>query len=270
MKKALPFLLIIGALAFGCSKSDSTSITLVDPNEAKLSATAVQKAYIADFTATWCGPCGAYGQPQLNSIASTYPNEVVAMAVHASASNDPFYSKIAGDMATAINLTGFPTISLGLKSNIYGQNASSYGSLISAITSTAPRVGINVVHSMDNATGKLVIKARMKSLSDLSSEKFGVALYVMEDGVVSYQNGTPEGNNFIHNELMRSNPGSIWGTAVSSDKLAANSTSDFTSSVILSPSWESTNLYAVAVVYKLDATGKFTSVENVNTSKIVQ
>jgi hypothetical protein len=142
--------------------------------------------------------------------------------------------------------------------------------MISDAISTAPRVGINVVHSLDNVTGKFVIKARLKSLSDLSSEKFGVALYVMEDGVVSYQNGTSEGNSFIHNELMRINTGSVWGTAVTSANLAANATSDYTSLSVLSPSWETSNLYAVAVVYKLDAAGKFTSVENVNTSKITQ
>jgi thiol-disulfide isomerase/thioredoxin len=270
MKKTLPFLLIIGALAFGCSKSETS--TPASPVETALSKSAVQKALVTDFTATWCGPCGAYGMPQMSDLKSKYSESAVLMAIHGTG-NDPLTNSKGTAYVSSLGISSFPTIQLQMKDEIYSPNPANYNVVygkIEALNAEAPRVGINIAHVIDQNAQTITLKSRFTSLSDLSSEKFGVAMYVMEDNIMSFQNGTNEGASFIHEDVMRTNSGSTWGTVVTGDKLKANVASDFEFKISLNPNWDPAHLYAVAVVYKLNGSNTLESVVNCNKSEIAQ
>lgn len=57
-----------------------------------------QRSLLMDFTATWCGPCGAYGTPTFKKIAATHGDKIVGLSFHTGTSElSPYYYRGTSD-----------------------------------------------------------------------------------------------------------------------------------------------------------------------------
>jgi hypothetical protein len=112
MKNYLLSLGTLALLAFTSCGGDEATTPAVD--ELAIT-TPVQNVMIAEVTATWCGPCGAWGKPTILSVSETYGKKAVKVSFNASASNDVLYVSDAAAYADYLNISGYPTQAINLK-----------------------------------------------------------------------------------------------------------------------------------------------------------
>ena len=77
MKKLLP-LLLIPFLVFSSCKKDKDND---EDSSVNLEVVKRQRATVTYVGATWCPPCGAYGDPTKEHMESTFGSDVVILNV---------------------------------------------------------------------------------------------------------------------------------------------------------------------------------------------
>jgi hypothetical protein len=283
MKKTIPFLLLIGALAFGCSKSETASPSansLSSADEAKLNATVVQNSMIVNTTQTGCTWCGYAGKPLLESIAQTYTDKVAILNVHPGPSfsgvTDPMYSTAGLPLKTYFEklpdpLTGFPDIRVNFNTNIYGGGAN-YTTVLDEALAATPAAGVNLVQKYDAATSTLNVTYRVKSLGDLSGDMYNLALYLTEDGIEAPQATFDASNKGVlvgmtHDGVFRTASGGTWGVTIPSANMKSGGVYTGTAAITMKSSWVPTSCKAHAVIFKMKDARTVDSYVNSNWSK---
>ncbi len=224
MKKLILGLSAVAILfsAVSCKKEkDDTN----DKNTGGIAVEKKQRSFIGYVSATWCGPCGAYGGPTFKStLNSKSDNEVIMLNIQTSTSKaTPYFkrpssmdnmdsvyiSPIMGELFNSLNIpvsgTGSFSIPAFSANNAYiGSSSTTQAALESAITSNnakSPLLGVGATKSINGNT--ISVDTKVDFYEQGSGEYF-YSVVVLEDKHVGYQLvGSTANNSYEHYNFAR-------------------------------------------------------------------
>ncbi len=246
MKKIL-FALVALALVFtACDKDDDDN-----GGDKGVQVKKEQWAFVLNYTATWCGPCGANGAPVILACGAT--PRVVAVKAHAS--NDPmhnsaYYSQFGQQRPSG---GGIPSFWVNdIKTSVGGTESTMNNEL-----QKSPFAGLAMESSRDGANYDVKIKGEFFSAQQ---GDYYLSVFLLEDNIDggpnagSYkQNGTND-PNFVHNYVFRTAAtASLYGELAIANP-AANATFEKQYTIPVESAWQQ-DVYPVAILWKFDDSG---------------
>ena len=213
---------------------------------------------IQKSTATWCGPCGQWGWDLQEEI-------ITSMTPAAQAPPQAFVLSEYGAESGVMNCAAADSLT------IWGQsypnwafnnvNRTAFSSSGGIYTSTTKNTLINAADSFSTAavfastgftssiTGStLTVQTNTKFWLG-SSGNYSTAVYVVEDGVMSTQNG--QTGTVAHHNVLRSHLGSnVFGQPAGTATNAAGSEFAQTFTMTIPSGWNKNNLKILTVIWK--------------------
>ena len=260
MKKLL-VLLCAGTLVLGsCKKETATNPDAIN------SVSTDYKAFIVEFTATWCPYCGTNGYPNWDPTFTNHQYKVTGISCHpADGLVNTSYPEQA-DFEAFYNCGGYPTT--GYNSTGGGYPSATYfdAPINAAIAANAQaKAGIGIKKSISGNT--MTVNTKTVFFSDLTG-KYNLAVYVTEDNLIYTQTTTTTPiPNAVHNHLFRAAADhKAFGNTIISTAATKGMQIDGSYSITLpSDVGNQNNLHVVVVLFQVDASGNPTAVINSNT-----
>lgn len=257
MKKSILFIGLAIAVLSGCKKDNATA------DISNISST--YKSLMVEYTATWCGPCGAYAFDPLEDTYHTNPYNVCGISIHPSDGVSKGGEAGVADLKTFYSFSGTPQVGINADKQFGFTTDKAYnknkiqGKLDGGKTKKAlAGIGINKTVS----GGTLSIKTKTVFF-DAASGSYNLAVYVTEDGLVANQtNHTPA--QVTHNNVFRGSANGAFGQNITSGASANQMIEGTYSFTLTSDVKNPNNLHVVAVLWKMGADGKPTEMINCN------
>ena len=224
-----------------------------------------QRATVTYVGATWCPPCGAYGDPTKEHMESTFGNDVVILNVQyedAISSAGEFGPPFGGVFQQFVNTNGIPhiyfsgaNIALTDSTNHRGfsssnsYNASAADANINAILSDFD-VSVGVAASAVITGSTVTVETLTKFYSNQAVHYIGV--YLLEDGVMASQSISGSDNAITaHNNVIRTSAydGNTLGAQSIGASFTANEEVSGTYSISVKDGWNVENLQAAVVIW---------------------
>jgi hypothetical protein len=265
MKKLLP-LLLIPFLVFSSCKKDKDND---DDSSVNLEVVKRQRATVTYVGATWCPPCGAYGDPTKEHMETTFGSDVVILNVQsgdAISSAGEFGPTFGNDFQSFVSSNSIPH-AYWSSANVAMDHRGFYSS--NSANASAADVNINAILSDENVSvgiaasatnsgdSALIINTKTKFYSALGEHYIGV--YLLEDGVMANQSisGSPDAIT-AHNNVIRYS--AFEGNSVGAQSIGTEFTADqeVTGSytIPLWAGWNISNLQVAVVIWSsTDADG---------------
>ena len=182
-----------------CSTDDAAdpapAATTNTSSTPSLTVLAEQRAVVTYVGATWCPPCGAYGDPTKIHMESTHGSDVVVLNVQsgdAISSRGTFGPDFGGEFQSFVSSTSIPhaywsganvaMIHRGFYTSASANNRDADRE-INAITSNTPKVG--VAASASSSDTAITVHTLSKFYQAAGTHYIGV--YLLEDGVDAIQ-----------------------------------------------------------------------------------
>ncbi len=255
MKKTVLFLSVIIAF-YSCDKIDPENF--IDGEIIVQLEDVDRKILIEDFTGHKCQNCPEAAE-EIHNIQNTFPNQVVAIAIHAgyfSVPNPPQAPYLTTDFRTEgggeihdffgpqsypkgmVNRSGYPSDVLS--------NYTDWANIVSSLTGSPAKVGIDISHTIngDEITIDVSTQAKVSFAAN-----HNVVVCITEDNIVDWQTVAGQGDvsNYEHNHVLRDVVGSTWGQAIDEISLGDETTNTFTCNI--DPVWNLNNCNIIAYVY---------------------
>ena len=256
MKKLLP-LLLIPFLVFSSCKKDKD-----DDSSVNLEVVKRQRATVTYVGATWCPPCGAYGDPTKEHMESTFGSDVVILNVQsgdAISSAGEFGPTFGNAFQSFVSSNSIPhaywsgaNVAMDHRGfySSNSANATDADANINAIISNV-NVSVGVAASATNSgDSALIINTKTKFYSALGEHYIGV--YLLEDGVMANQSisGSPDAIT-AHNNVIRYS--AFEGNSIGAQSIGTSFTADqeVTGSytIPLWSGWDILNLQVAVVIW---------------------
>ena len=258
-------LLSLMALAITACKEETEQITTSDPtdnsNQEDTITTAPSivlksenKPIVFDYTSTGCPGCGSWGAPTFENLSNQLGNKIVPIAVHIKY-GDPMItdeSNALGQNRTGQYFTPQLWINNTNSTLLNGGRIDATGSLaalnqnITTFQGEAVQISLGVSHAIQD--DKINIRYKHKSETDLDGDYF-VSLYVMENHLFHNQ-ASGAVNPFEHNYVIRTSSSGAFGSKIESQNLADNQEFEDTINLDIDPTWDKSNLYVTAIIWK--------------------
>lgn len=209
-----------------CSEDDDKpEETETSTTSDALSVSATQRAVVTYVGATWCPPCGAYGDPTKLHMEDAHGENVVILNVQsgdAISSSSAFGPKFGSAFQSFVSSSSIPhaywsganfsMIHRGFYTSASSNNGAADAD-INSITGNSPNVGVAAKASLSNDV--VTIETLSKFYNDEGQHYIGV--YLLEDGVMALQkiSNSPQANTSHENVLRAS--------AISSNTLGVES-----------------------------------------------
>ena len=167
-----------------------------------------QRALLPYVGATWCPPCGEYGEETKEYISDNFSKDqaIVLSCQRNDLISTNFSTSLGGEFLTYHSATGIPSMfSRGAgEEDIFYPSSSSASSRINSIISKNATVGITAVARMSGDKVNIVAAGRFLSAS---SEEHSVSAYLLEDDVRADQKHSTLGTvaDMPHNSVVRAN-----------------------------------------------------------------
>ena len=167
-----------------------------------------QRAVVTYVGATWCPPCGAYGDPTKIYMEDTYGEDVVILSVQSGddiSQSGAFGPKFGNVFQSARNVSSIPHIYYSgsdftmVDQGFYGSaatNNSNADASVTAIMALDPEVGVAAEASIE---GNVVTVNTASKFYAAGGEHF-IGVYLMEDNVQNSQAGS---SSTDHDNVMR-------------------------------------------------------------------
>jgi len=157
---------------------------------------------LEDFTATWCGPC-YYAMEKLHKMLPAFGDKVILVCHHIS-NDDDFSISHSNTLASFYGLKYIPYSMLDRTPGIVGKevlfSTSNLSNKILEDRLVQPKSAtISLTTSYDEGSKNIKIKVEGELLQSLPKAKLNV--YLVQDGIVAYQNGG--GNKYVHHNALR-------------------------------------------------------------------
>lgn len=209
-----------------------------------------QRSFLAYVTATWCGPCGAYGGPTFKQVITDIGDNVIACNIQTSSSQLTPYFKKDGVNHPDSTFIGpafqqfFPTLNIpvtngsfnipafSVNNNYIGSSSTTVDQLKGAVNGNngnSPEVGVAANAGISGNT--ITVKAKAKFFKEATATEFMWAVVVIETPKVGYQNVNGSANNsYEHKGIVRAVVGSggkmynqnLWNNSLATGTVAAN------------------------------------------------
>lgn len=214
-------------------------------------------ALMGDFTGTWCPWCGEWGGPEFDNAISIVGSSAVPIAIHTGDEMSIPESEQLDDYYQATSpaiVTGWPTLYVWNEGTF--TSGSSMAAAVSAENAVTPAdAGATADFSINGPAITMTVSAQL--FADVTGDYF-VSAYLMENGINIPQEveslGPGLDNSWIHNHVIRaSSNGNAWGEqwVFGSGQNGQVFTKSY--QITLDPSWNTSKLYCVAIVWKHDS-----------------
>lgn len=239
---SLSFLILVS-----CSKSGSD--TNGGGNNTPQTTTFTRKAYVEDFTGTWCGWCPLMSYT-LEQKKLAYGKKLIYVGMHYGPTNsqfDPYHSPGFTPLLTRYGVSGFPT---GLVDRQTVVSSSTLAGNIDFAVAAVAKVGIQLETTLTG--NECAIKTTVKFGDNFNGTPVNLVLMLVEDNLkynqVNYLNNNNDyrnhpyfsaGNpmpNYTHNGVFRRSITSIEGEIIPNASTLINGQFVHNSSVTVSAS----------------------------------
>ena len=224
------------------------------------------KHYVYEkFSHHTCGPC--YEADLLASEISTENENIHIVSVH-SASNDPMDYPPVDEIDIAYSQRTHPGTILDRRFMDMYENGrmSSLYDLLPVLT-TPWYSPVNVYFTSKEVTqDQVTLELRAEFVAPIEGE-YRFNIWTLENGIVNYQAGSPQGDDYIHNHVLRNYSGGNYGAAGSLPlQIQADKEYSYSATIEIDPSWNIDSLEFIAVVqqFTVDSDNR----DIINVSKI--
>jgi hypothetical protein len=191
-----------------------------------------QRAIMVYQGATWCGPCGANGDPTKEHLESTYGNDIIILNCQsvddislAGAFGPVFGDQFASFYSPAIASIPycyFSAANYPMSSDGFSSSPTQFDNDVDNVLATTAKVGIAAVASL--SSGVVTIHTATKFVS--ASNEHYIGVYLLEDGVMADQTITGSANAITaHNNVVRATS-STSSVALGIESIGATFTAD--------------------------------------------
>lgn len=219
------FLGILATATIACSSNDDSKDDEGNNNGGGGEVKYAHKVLLEDITGTWCSACPvgskAIAQAKTNEANG---NKIIATAIHIGQSSYPDPMQISAGVSLYRDFFGpsygegntfyFPTIVINRAEQKWTQQGITQ--FFNAINKEGSSVGIKISSELTNTGGS--ITANFKFSQGYENLKY--TIYVIEHDVKtnSAQQGTSEGKNYVHHDVLRAVSGTHTGNTLGSVK----------------------------------------------------
>lgn len=229
------------------------------------------KGLIGKISATWCGPCGAWGWVLMNDLIAANPT-AFPISIFPSSSdgsggpsggtwkNLEFYNADNVALANAITFNGYPSYSANTKDwslkNTSSSGVNTAGIKTDVNAALAAYTASPVVASTGftyKITGNTIEVKTSTKFWQAATGNYNIAVYLLEDAV-HIQNA--QTGAVSHHGVFRASFGTsgVFGEQIVAGSAAANQTFDKTFTYTLTgdglTKWDKTKFHPVAIIYK--------------------
>jgi len=178
-----------------------------------------QKAVMVYQGATWCGPCGAFGDPTKEHIEQAYGSDVIILNCQSGdeiSEATAFGPIFGGQFSTFYDpvISGIPhcyfsAANYSMTEHGFSSSSTQFDGIVDQVLATTARVGILAIASLE--AGVVTIHTSTKFASAAGEHYIGV--YLLEDGVMEEQtiDGSPIAVT-AHNNVLRGASSSASGS----------------------------------------------------------
>ena len=211
------------------------------------------------FSATWCYPCGQWGNPLAKSVYEDAGFQEKALYLYGQPDNTEhgvtdgpspnhdfnnraFYSSTAKQLFNMLGGTGLPSFYVNTD-EVLSYTKDSIIAKVNAASVIPPVASAAAIMTISGDTVRVTAKAKFW---EPATGEFYLTAYLVQGVAMNYQNGHPEGmtQKIPHKDLLRGSmtPNSEWGTLIASTSVAANAEITKTYSMGLNPAWNESEL----------------------------
>jgi len=217
-----------------------------------------KKALVVLLTAVWSEYAGEAGQPNfVVAVRDTFPNAVVPIVAHAATTGDPHYSLAASQFFSLYEAESFPELGLNttgfafrLEDWMFATRAAALETVGGVTGPAKPKLVMAISKKVDG--NDLRMKVRIRFEEDLASGDLNLALYVTENNVFGYQEGTPQ-REILHQYVLRgaATPGA-WGIKLVSSPYKKGQIMEYEDRFPINALMNPNNLVVNGVVYRME------------------
>ncbi len=160
-----------------------------------------KRVAVFKVTGTWCVNCPSM-TTMIKEYEKTNPDRIIEMSFHASSDTgkDPFHQNSTVSLFNAMSMKGFPSSVFDLYPTTLLTNPAStlFKESVSKEHAAEPAIcGIKVKTTYDEQNKTIYVDA---SVAADKKGEFELAYVLLQDGIVSYQNGGSD--NYVHNNIV--------------------------------------------------------------------
>lgn len=197
-------------------------------------------AVLEELTGIHCSNCPS-GHSIANQIKANYPDLFIPINLHAGGYATPnrtepdFRTDYTIALNTFLSPPGYPNGSMnrtpaaGRTSLCTGREM--WASQVRDIADQISPVNVWAAASVDPDTRQLTVNIEGFFTSDMSSDRIGLNVWLLQDGILGPQTGGGMGDKYVHNHMFRHNITPTWGDMING-KAAGESFIDAYSYVI--------------------------------------
>lgn len=231
------------------------------------SVSSLYRTVMFEYTATWCGPCGQYGYPEMHDLIADFVVASPKSSVVIMRPSDDIVDNVPAGQEDLVDFFGFsgtPDGAVGINGGMY-PDYNAFKAKITAAHTANPvaKAGIGISHTLSGST--MTINTKTVFFEEVAGT-YNLALYVVEDKVMNSQNGqTPATVEHI-NTLRVIADAKAFGSTVAVNPEKGDKVDGTYTVTLPAETRVKENCKVVAVLWKIDpATGEPTDVLNSNT-----
>lgn len=231
------------------------------------SVSSLYRTVMFEYTATWCGPCGQYGYPEMHDLIADFVVASPKSSVVIMRPSDDIVDNVPAGQEDLVDFFGFsgtPDGAVGINGGMY-PDYNAFKAKITAAHTANPvaKAGIGISHTLSGST--MTINTKTVFFEEVAGT-YNLALYVVEDKVMNSQNGqTPATVEHI-NTLRVIADAKAFGSTVAVNPAKGKKVDGTYTVTLPAETRVKENCKVVAVLWKIDpATGEPTDVLNSNT-----
>jgi hypothetical protein len=200
------------------------------------------------FSDTENNTCGTFGLNLLDQVEATNPSNNYFITVHPNAT-DTLFTPAGIDIATALNVAGFPDFGVGNQSSLLTQSA-----ILTALTMESAESSEGAVNANFSTTSDSIIVNIYGKFFISDNSNYFTTAYIVEDNILSPQLGVA--GNYNHQHILRGSTASN-GIGAQVNILPVNENTSFKirQGIFRKPEWDLGNIRIIAVLWKQIGSG---------------
>lgn len=159
-----------------------------------------RRSLVLDFTGTWCVNCPKMDAAIEEAMAAR-PGRIVPVSVHCMAV-DPMYLKPTSDnLVKRFGVKAYPSAVVDLDPESLISTTSSellLSHVDRLLESRGVSAGIRIESTLDGENLSVTVEA--KAVQD---GEYALSIILLEDGIIAKQTGADDGENHVHNNVLR-------------------------------------------------------------------